>query len=182
MIPVSRPVRHCPSRHATQTQHTVAPLMKHISWLSTAAATHARRFADEDYNFSLHAAACCCICSAQAVLRLTPRLLRGCLNILKQSPVMRSDPARLLHLRFFLPLLPDGLLEAAAEPDAAACCFACSSRTFFAFSDLPGCRGQSSATFSSSAFPAHRTTHLHRVQAKQRQMMAISAVSTRYRT
>ena len=69
--------------------------------------------------------------------------------------MMHLDPARLLYLRFFLPLLPEGLLEAAADPDAAACCFACSSRTFFAFSDLPGCLGQSSATFSNSAFPAH---------------------------
>ena len=93
---------------------------------------------------------------------------------------MHLDPARLLHLRFFLPLLPEGLLEAAAEFDAAACCFACSSRTFFAFSDLPGCLGQSSATFSNSAFPAHQTSHIHHVQAKRRHMMAISTILTRY--
>ena len=58
------------------------------------------------------------------------------------------------HFRFFLPLLPLCLLDEAAELDAAPCCFACASR--FAFSDLPGCRGHSSATFSYSTFPAHQ--------------------------
>ena len=129
-------------------------------------------------KFQLHAAACCDFCSAQAIPHYF-RLLRDCLCTLKATLlVMHLDPERLLYLRFFLPLLPDGLLEAAAEPDAAACCFACSSRTFLAFSDRPGCLGHSSATFSNSAFPAYQPTCPHHVQAKRRHMMAISTIMT----